>query len=173
MSTQHNAVKVESVDSGQLKVVIPHPYPDRDKNVSVGVSGSSQESTIVVSQELPQPERRQQPPPTQVIMQAGGLSGKAATIANLSAVGFVMLLTFLMYSDFRSSVKDQNSYLREEMRTTREANERNIANLNTALNNMSITNTTVISELRSSRMVMESTNRALIEQLKTIREPKP
>lgn len=167
-------VKVESLDSGQLKVVIPHPTPATGQSVSVGIAGGLQEHSVTVSQET-SPVTDSPPPPTQVIMQggnnSGGLSGKAATIANMSAVAFVMLMMFMIYSDFRTNVREQNAATRDEMRTTREANERNMGNLNTALNNVSATNITVISELRSSRVAMEAAHKSLLAELFAPRKP--
>lgn len=51
---------------------------------------------------------------------SGGLTGKAATVANLTAVGFVMMLTVFMYRDFSSTVKERDGLIREEMRLARD-----------------------------------------------------
>lgn len=121
-------------------------------------------------------ERRKPQPTAQINVQpsAGGMTGWPATIANMSATGFVLVLCFLMYQDFRSTVKERDNLMREEMRglrdemrnesrLSRESNDKTVVNLTTALSTLStkidamaISNAAVASELRTSRLAFDS-----------------
>lgn len=76
-------------------------------------------------------------------MPSGGLTGRAARIANLSAVAFVLVLLSMMYVDFRSSVREERAALREELQYNRVADRENVDRLTKALEQ----NTRVVSQL--------------------------
>lgn len=177
-------LKVEQEkDSGQFKVTVPVP-PGTKKPTRVGVDPKTATHEILVDtgagsnsdnhdeppplhpHETEQPERRRQPMPTQVVVQqppAGGLMGWPATIANLSAVGFVLLLSFIMYNDFRGSVKEQNGALREDMIRASNTNDKNMQAITNSILTLSQTNTALVTsnnalvaEVRAGRLSSET-----------------
>ncbi len=115
-------------------------------------------------------ERRKHPAPTQITVQSppsGGLSGWPATIANMSAIAFVMLLMFMMYRDFVSTIRDRDVLVREEMRTNRESGtaearlgrESNASDAKLmagAIASLTNSNNAMASEFRTSRISMET-----------------
>lgn len=90
----------------------------------------------------------------------GGLSGWPATIMNMSAIGFALLLTWSMYWQFVETVKERDVLIREEMRESREADTRNTQAITQALNGMerklesvSQLNAALIMEMRAGRAI--------------------
>src|SRR5690242_361127 len=79
---------------------------------SVVVEESKDEHTV----EQPSiPERRKATAPVNVNLgqSVGGLTGLPATIANFSAVGFVMVMMYFIYQDFKTNVRDNQTTNRE------------------------------------------------------------
>jgi hypothetical protein len=107
---------------------------------------------------------------TNVRLTAGGLVGWPATVANMSAVGFVLVLVVLMYNDFRSSVKEERAVTRDEIRMNREANDRANQNIVQALQNQSTSiNQQTVSDQTKFDQLLRSQN-DLIQELRTDRQ---
>ena len=107
--------------SGKFKAVTPKA--GQSVATKIDVQEGTREHTIVVEQvpagqgeEQHQPERRRQQTGTQVNVQpsAAGLTGTWAAIANLSGVGVVFILVFLLYRDSKADQREYAAQQRED-----------------------------------------------------------
>jgi len=115
-------------------------------------------------------EHQQSPMSMQMRLNAGGLTGWPATVANMSAVGFVLVLVVLMYTDFRSSVKEERAVTREEIRMNREANDKANHNIVDALKdqNNAIERQTSSDQTKFDSLLQSQNN--LIQEMRTDRQ---
>lgn len=138
------------------------------------MSGSKVHPPVEPEAENTEHETPQQSPVSMNMrFNAGGLVGWPATIANMSAVGFVLVLVIMMYTDFRSSVKEEREITRDEIRRNRESNERaNDAIVNAltiqsnAIQNQSSVIQPLVSEMKADRLMHERQINEVITELK-------
>ena len=152
----------------------------------VEVTPGSQRHDILVEENVqenddttePQSERRKSGNPVnvQVGPSSGGLIGWPATLANMSAVGFVLVLLTIMYMDFRSSVKDERALMREDNRLTREAQAKTDAAMvaaiekqTTAMTVQSASNTAALMAVQTKMETLAVSNQSLINEFKADR----
>lgn len=178
-------------NSGAMKVVMPNQPPKQPPtDTHVEVEPGTHEHTVTVEDVQREPERRRQQAPVAVNVQqppnSGGLVGAWASVANLSAVGAFLLLTFLMYRDFVANVRERDTLIREEMRQTRSSDQSSQAAMVAALgalttkmdalaisnNTMAASNASIISEFRVAQQEMRSLVRMLAKD-KGLPPPEP
>lgn len=97
---------------------------------------------------------------------SGGLRGPWATMANLSAVVFVMGLAYLMYRDMSAAEKENRQMFRDEMRLQREADSRGREGTNAEIRALS-------AEIRSAVQAMQATERSVRSAVGGVRPPQP
>lgn len=164
--------------------------PTGPELTSVDVTPGTHEHKVHVEEHAePQEERRRTPSPVNVQVgqpPSGGLTGWAATIANMSAVAFVMVFMFIVYQDFRSNVKEDRASSREERAKDRESVERNTTQLVEGLKGQTVVmnaelrtlemkiealvlaKQTLIVELKNDRLALEAKLTLLISEIQTL-----
>jgi hypothetical protein len=157
-SHEHKVLVTENVD--------PKPTVQDEED--------SEDETVLTNGNQRPRKRPSNPVNVQVGPTTGGLIGLPATLANLSAVGFVLVLLTMMYMDFRSSVKEERAAMREENRLTREANNRTdsamIAALEKQTSAIATQNASMNAALNAVQVKMDSLallNQSLISEMKT------
>ena len=164
----------------------PQPNAPKSGVTKIQVQPGSKKHDIIVEEnaEHPEPppvvERRKSAPPVnvQVGSATNGLVGWPATIANMSAVGFVLVLLLFMYRDFSTSVKEERAASREENRLIREQNDRANVAITDAINRqttaMQMQSRTFDNTLASLQTKLDatilSTNALMVEFKKMIEE---
>lgn len=116
-----------SKSSTKIKLTLPQAsVNDKSQHTQLEVDPGTREHNILVSEvsEAPSqidhngPERRKQPAPVQVLMQqappAGGLFGKWANIANMSAVGLIMAVFVWILFSVRADERERRGQERED-----------------------------------------------------------
>lgn len=161
-------------DSGEVKIELPKLVPGESSRIDV-IPGTKECEVLTDTTKDPDPEmaeRRKHPAPLQVSVQqpsTGGLTGWPATVANMTAVAFVLLLTFMMYRDFVATTKERDSLIRdemkltrEEMRASREADTRSnhlltlsLQGLQTKMDSLAASNIALATEFRAARLEMK------------------
>lgn len=131
--------------------------------------GSRQHNVLVEENAEPLPEeRRKAPAPVNVsVGPSGGLTGWAATIANLSAVAFVMIMMFFIYQDFKGNVKENQQLVREQQRSDREQSEKNNQAIVNAMTQQTATLNSVMHSMQAKFDAMALTNQALVNEMKS------
>lgn len=131
MSSKEKKPEVKVNESGQIRVAVP-VTDHTESNLSI-TPGSHEHEVLVESHSAtePQPEtnthpqeaeRRRQQTPVQVQVQPGipGLPGWNGVFAQWGAVGFLFVLTYLMWNTISSNAKEDRALLREEMRSIKD-----------------------------------------------------
>lgn len=169
-------VEVEST-SGTFKAVMPTAHAKTPTDTRLQITPGTSVHEVLLSDvpheadppgsaEPPPPhERRRQQTPVNVQVQqppSGGLTGTWASVANLSAVGAFLLLTFLMYRDFVANVRDRDQLIREEMRQTRSSDQSSQAAMIAALGGL----TTKMDALAISNNAMAASNNAMVTEFR-------
>lgn len=131
--------------SGKFRSVTPHEA-GKPVATKIGIEDSTREHTLTVEQvhadevnpELP--ERRRQQSGTQVIMQqappAGGLLGRWANIANMSAVGLIMAVFVWILFSVRTDERERRSQEREDRINDRSQTQAAFAALTSSITTM-------------------------------------
>lgn len=124
--------KIQKMDSGEVQVTLP-TKPEGTTTVEVTPDGSREHEVSAEVNPEPPVERRRNPAPMSVNvnppLNSGGLTGVWATVANLSAVGFVFFVFLWVYKDMTTQVKDSFSLIREESKLHRELMAESIKNV--------------------------------------------
>lgn len=169
-------------DSGKHAVTVPGK-PGSESRVTVN-PGSAMHPVLASATKSPMPDefedehasevpeaerhpkRRRANSTTTVTVQqppSGGLTGRAATYANLSAVALIMVLVIMMYRDFTSTVRERDSIIREEMKLGRETDTQNVRMMSNAIDGLksqmsalALSNSAMAAEFRASRLSMEA-----------------
>lgn len=189
--------KVEvNAESGTFRAVVPvQSAREPPADTQIGVTPGTSEHDISI-QDVPHEdagpmsepvERRKQQPQAVVNVQqptSAGLTGKWGSVANMSAVGFVLVLCFLMYKDGQANQKEFLNYAREESRTVRLENQTSASNtvaaitaLATKIDGMISAATTLIASNNSAinAMVteMQRARQEMASLVKILTEKKP
>lgn len=155
-------------DSGSFKVTVPNHPPGEPADTQVTVEPGTHEHELTV-QDVPHQERRRSQTATQVNVsqpQSGGLNGPWASVANLTGVGVVFILVFLMYRDFTTTVRERDTLIREEMRQNRSSEQSSNAAIVAALSGL----TTKMDALAISNNAMVQSNTAIVGEFRVAQQ---
>jgi hypothetical protein len=177
--TDHSNPDDPTKSGSKLKAVIPHT-PGKTAKLTVE-AGTHEHRALLEETESTaseqQTERRKQQPQL-VINQAppsGGLMGKWANIANMSAVGLIMAVFVWILFSVRADERERRSIEREDRINDRSQTQAAFASLTATLATMTSRNDTrdmridaMLEESRLSRNEMKQTQQEMLSVLKAI-----
>lgn len=159
-------------DSSKIKITVPVAgSKTRPTDTQVQVDPGTQEHEVLV-EDVPHeemPERRRRQPPVNVQVQqpnAGGLLGPWATLANLSAVGVVIVFLFWVYRDSQSNQKEFLQQVREDRLQDRLDNKSADSAMVAALSSLSVK----MDAIAASNQAMATSNNAMILEMQRARQ---
>lgn len=164
--------KVEATaESGVIRLTVPTQPPSSPPTATQTevTPGTSVHEVLVTDAPMPPsgapddtgPERRRQQTPVQVQVQqpnAGGLTGWPAIVANMSAVGVLMMFLFWVYRDSQSNqreafrqIQDDRRQDRSDVQSQTAAMVAAIGQLTSSIGATNASNQAIASEFRAAR----------------------